>query len=237
MPRRRHFYLFWGLVLLMAASIQPAPAQQPAPAAPAGPVYVITYLEVGAASAAKAAAILRKLSAASRKEDGSLGFVALREHARPGRFAIVEGWKDKAALDKHAAAAKPAFDQLQPLEAAPPDVRTCNELAMGPAGGRDPMVKGTFYVVTHVDVPPPSKEEAIGLVKQLAEDSRKDDGNLRFDVVQQSSRPNHMEMVEAWRDRTARDAHVMAEHTRAIRTKLTPLHGALFDERLYEPVR
>lgn len=235
MPKARH--LLGGLVLLMAASIQSAPAQQPAPAAPAGPVYVITYLEVGAASAAKAAAILRKLAMAAAKEEGSLGFVALREHARPGRFAIVEGWKDKVALDKHAAAAKPALDQLQAIEAAPPDARTCNELAMGPVGKGDPTAKGTVYVVTHVDVPPPSKEEAIGLVKQLAEDSRKDNGNLRFDVVQQTNRPNHMEMVEAWRDRTAREAHVMAEHTRMIRTKLTPLHGALYDDRVYEPVR
>jgi quinol monooxygenase YgiN len=222
----------------MAASMQPAVAQQqPAAAAPAGSVYVVTYLEVGAAAAPKAAAILRKLSAAARKEDGNIGFIALRERDRPGRFAIVEGWKDKAALDKHAAAAKPAFDQLQPIEAAPPDARLCNELAMGPAGAGDPAGKGTLYVVTHVDVPPPSKEEAIGLVKKLAEDSRKDDGNLRFDIVQQTSRPNHMEMIEAWRDRMAHNAHVMADHTRAIRTKLTPLHGALYDDRLYEPVR
>lgn len=236
MPKRHH--LLWGLVLLMAASIQPATAQQPAPAAPAGPIYVVTYLETGAASAAKAAAILRKLSVASRKADGNLGFIALREHARPGRFAIVEGWKDRAALDRHAAAAKAAFAQLQPLEAAPPDVRTCNELAMAPAtGGPEPGMKGNVYVVTHVDVPPPSKDEAIGLVRQLAEDSRKDEGNLRFDVVQQTNRPNHMEMIELWRDRTTHNEHVMAEHTRAIRTKLTPLHGALFDERLYEPIR
>ena len=73
--------------------------------------------------------------------------------------------------------------------------------------------------------------------KELAEAGRKDEGNILFDVLQQDGRPNHFTLVEAWRDRKAFDASVMASHTKDFRQKLTPLEGALYDERLYQAVR
>ena len=91
--------------------------------------------------------------------------------------------------------------------------------------------------MTHVDVVPPKKDEAIVLLNDLASASRKDPGVLRFDVWQQASRPNHSYVIEIWRDDAARDMHVMADHTRAYRAKLLPLEGSLYDERVYEPVR
>src|SRR5207244_733745 len=120
--------------------------------------------------------------------------------------------------------------------------------AQAPAAATGPVYGVTYFealpaaanavvVVTHVDVPPPSKDECIGLLKQLTEMSRKDPGVLRFDVLQQDSRPNHFTVVEAWRDGKAQDAHIAAEHTREFRRKLTPLAGALFDERVYRTIR
>jgi quinol monooxygenase YgiN len=88
-------------------------------------------------------------------------------------------------------------------------------------------------VLTHVDVFPAGKDQTIDLLKQLAEASRKEAGNLRFDVLQQEGRANHLPLIEAWRDPPAQHAHAMAEHTRAFRAKLLPLQGALYDERLY----
>jgi quinol monooxygenase YgiN len=93
------------------------------------------------------------------------------------------------------------------------------------------------YVLTHVDVPPQQKEQAIELVKALAAAGRKDEGNLWFDVLQQNDRPNHFTLFEGWRDRKAFDASIMAAHTKEFRQKLNPLEGALYDERLYEVVR
>jgi quinol monooxygenase YgiN len=103
--------------------------------------------------------------------------------------------------------------------------------------GVDQAMASAVYVLTHVDVPPPAKDQCIELLKQLTDNSRKDAGVLRFDVLQQDSRPNHFTVVEAWRDRKSHDAHTMAEHTRDYRRKLTPMAGALFDERLYEAIR
>ena len=75
------------------------------------------------------------------------------------------------------------------------------------------------------------------LVKELARTGRNDSGNLRFDVLQQESRPNHFTLIEAWRDRNAFELSVTAASTKEFRQKLTPLSGALYDERLYQIIR
>ncbi len=72
------------------------------------------------------------------------------------------------------------------------------------------------------------------MTRQLAEDGRKDDGNLRFEAVMQTNRQNHFTVIELWRDRKAADAHSMGAHTRAYREKLGPASGALYDERFYK---
>ena len=118
---------------------------------------------------------------------------------------------------------------------SPFSVRSFGGLSVAAPNGRG----GTdaVHVLTHVDVFPAGKDQAVVLVKELAEAGRKDEGNLLFDVLQQDGRPNHFTLVEAWRDRKALDASVMAVHTKDFRQKLTPLEGALYDERLYQAVR
>jgi quinol monooxygenase YgiN len=221
-----------GGALMLAGFIQPAPAQSAASPS----VYVVTYFEVAPADARKAAGMLRQFAAATRKEDGNGELTALHEIGRPGRFAIVEAWRDKAALDAHGAATKALGDKLQPLFLSPFDPRQFAPLAVAPPPA-DANPAGAVYVLTHVDVFPAGKDEVAAMVKQLAEDSRKEPGALRFDAVIQDGHPNHFHLIEAWSDRHARDAHAAADHTKAFRTKLVPFEGALYDERLYEVVK
>jgi hypothetical protein len=56
---------------------------------------------------------------------------------------------------------------------------------------KDALRAGAIVVVTHVDVPPPFKDTVVPMLQQLAEASRKDAGNQRFEVQQQANRPNH----------------------------------------------
>ena len=220
----------------------PAPAQPPAQAqaAPAivGPVYAVTYFETAPAAVRKTNAMLRQFSAATRKENGNTELTVLHEIGRPGRFAIVEAWRDKAAFDAHGAAMKALGGQLQPAFASPFEQRVFGSLSIGatPAASTGEAA-GAVYVVTHVDVFPPGKDEAAALVKTLAEDSHKDAGVQRFDAVIMEGRPNHFHLIEVWSDRNARAAHVLADHTKQFRAKVTPLEGALYDERLYEVVK
>jgi quinol monooxygenase YgiN len=41
-------------------------------------------------------------------------------------------------------------------------------------------------------------------------------------------------VVEAWSNRGAFDVHQMRKETREFRTKLAPMTGALYDERLFK---
>ncbi len=88
--------------------------------------------------------------------------------------------------------------------------------------------------MTHVDVIPPQKDNAIVALKVLGEANRAAAGNVRFEIVQQTNRPNHFTVFEIWRSREAFDANGMSAHQREFRDKLAAMAGALYDERLYE---
>jgi quinol monooxygenase YgiN len=201
------------------------------------PVYLVAYFEVAPSAATETAGLLRQYGAAARTEDGSASFDGFEEIGRPNRFAIVEAWRDKKAAEAHGSsgATKDFRDKLRPLLVSPLDVRPSGGLSV--AAPKAQAGADVIFVLTHVDVVPTGKDQGIILVKELAEAGRKDPTNLRFDVLQQDSRPNHFTVVEAWRDRNAFDANVTAAHTKAFREKLTPLSGALYDERLYQALR
>ena len=200
----------------------------------ANAVHVVTYIEVKPPAKSEAAALLKALRDTSRKDEGNLGTDLVESISRPGQFVILSAWKDQKALDAHmaAAATKDAREKLHALRNSPADDRIHGGLSLAAAQS----ARRGFYVVTHVDVPPPRKDECVDMLKKLAGDSRKDDGNLRYDVVQQSNRPNHFTVIEVWKNRKAFDTHAMAAHVRDFRDKLTPMSGALYDERLYRVV-
>ena len=197
-----------------------------------GIVHTVIYVEVAPSAAAEAAALIAAYAGASRDADGNLQSQALQRIGRSSHFAILETWRDAEALQAHgsSAAAVRARDALEPLLYSPPDVRLHGGLAMADGGTVGP--DGVF-VVTHVDVVPANTDVAHELLRTLASTSRGDAGNVRFDVLVQANRSNHMTVVEAWESRETRDAHYGADHTKAFRGSLFPLSGALYDERLY----
>lgn len=93
------------------------------------------------------------------------------------------------------------------------------------------------YVVTHVDTIATGlaagAPTAADLLKQLAAATVKEPGCIRFEVLQQSDRANHFALVGVWRNQKAFDDHEAAAHTKAFRTKIQPLLGSPFDERLH----
>lgn len=147
---------------------------------------------------------------------------------------VVGACRDQKAYEAHLAAAhsKAMTEKIKAHIAAPNDTRQHTALSFAPAVAG----KAGVCAVTHVDVIPPQRENGTAAVKQLAEDSRKHAGNIRFDVFVQTNRPNHFTVVECWKDRKAFDAHVAAAETKAFRDKLVSMTGALYDERLYKGV-
>jgi quinol monooxygenase YgiN len=197
--------------------------------------YTVTYVEVGPAAAAQGAALVRQHGAATRQAPGAVRVETLQRVDRPSQLVLVVAWTEAGAFESHQAAPATAEFQarLAPLLAAPNDTRLHGELSVGSASSGPP---GALSAVTHVDVIPPRKDDAVVALRQLAEENRREAGNVRFDVIQQTNRPNHFTVVEVWRDRPAFEAHAMAPHVRRFREQLAPMTGALYDERLYRSI-
>ena len=216
----------------MDSSAQTPAAAPPQVPADVSPLYVVTYVESRSNARDETADLLRSYRAASRKTPGNLRSIVLQRPRRAGQFVVVAAWKDKAAWDAHMAApATKAFrEKLAALRNAPADDRFHNSLSVGPMED----ASGTVYGVTHVDVIPPQKDNAIVALKALGEANRGAGGNVRYEIVQQTNRPNHFTVFEVWRSREAFDANAMSAHQREFRDKLAGMAGALFDQRLYE---
>jgi quinol monooxygenase YgiN len=196
--------------------------------------YTVTYVEASPKATRQATALLKSYVAAGRKDDGNVSFELVKGIHRPAWFTVIGSWKDQKAFEAHAAAShtKEMNEKIKALIAAPNDTRQHTALSYA-AAQKD---KARVCAVTHVDVIPPQREPGTAAVKQLAEESRKHAGNIRFDVFVQTNRANHFTVVECWKDRKAFDAHVGAKETRAFRDKLVTMTGALYDERLYRAV-
>ena len=79
------------------------------------------------------------------------------------------------------------------------------------------LVQAPCMSLTHVDLIGAKKDVGLAAIKQLSIDSAQDAGILRYDVLQQSSRANHLTLVEVWRGKAALEKHEVAAHTRKFR--------------------
>ena len=199
-------------------------------------VYAVSYVDVVPSARVAMAAALKQYRDASRKEDGYVRFDFLEQIGRPGHFAVVETWKDQKAFDAHGMAApvKQFRDALQPIRLSGYDQRPYKILtvASASAAGNDQAI----HVVAHVDTVGGPQADAPGLLNRLAEASRTEQGCLRFDVLQNTTRLNHFTVVATWQNQKALDAHDAAAHTKQYRDVVQPLSGSPVDERVYKAV-
>ncbi|MFL2546225.1 MAG: putative quinol monooxygenase [Candidatus Rariloculaceae bacterium] len=214
-----------GLVALAICFAQPAAAQMNEAS------YVVTYIEVTPMATTKAVDLLNAQAQASRDESGNALYQVLQRIGRPNHFAIVETWKNAAAQESNAAAnhTREFRAGLEPLLYSPYDERLHTDLhvSAGNSGA------GAIFGLTHVDIIPTGLDTGRERIGEVVEASRDDEGVIRFDVLTQASRQNHMTLVESWESAGAQEAHSSTEHAKAFRAALQPLSGSLYDERLY----
>lgn len=228
---RAIFSLLFGAVIF-AIGFAPARAAEDAPQGQA--LYVATYFEIMPQSAEMAVTALKAEAAASRAEAGSVAVQLLREAGRGDRFLMFEIWKDQDAFSAHQKAPHvQAFrGAFKAFETAPPDQRLLNGVWAGPAANHPSA--HAVWVVTHVDVMPFYADDVAGLLKALGKESVKETGYLLFLETQQQGRPNHFTVEEGWASHLAFDAHQAGEQTRRFRDKISPMLGALYDQRIYQ---
>jgi quinol monooxygenase YgiN len=91
------------------------------------------------------------------------------------------------------------------------------------------------FAVTYIDVAP-SAGAVMSLLKEVAAASRKEAGNLRYEVLAEMDRPNafavlRFAILEAWSDTKAFEAHGGAAALTRFRAALKPLLIGPYDER------
>lgn len=228
----------WLLVLLGAALVPSGLGSQtrsdaPAAVGPDSTYYAVSYVETTGASTDKAAAALKQYRDGSRPQDGFMRAEFFEQLGRPGHFAIVETWRDQKAFDaRDGSTQKRLLDAIEPIRVSGYDQRPYKTLSVGTSS--PPSGRQIVYVISHVDVTPNPQVNV--LLRQLAEASRQEAGNLRFDVLLHTMRSNHFTVIEAWRNQQALDAHVAAPHTKQYRDALQPLTGSPLDERTFRIV-
>jgi len=223
----------WSQLLVSALLLVAMPGQQAGTPADTR-FYAVSYVEAMASSTGKAIALLKQYRDTSAKQDGFVSIEVFEQLGRPGHFALFEVWRDQNAFDtRDAAVQKQLRDALQPMRVSDYDQRPYKTISVDDRRGGRPAASQVI-VLSHVDVAP--NPQVAVMLKDLAEASRKEPGNVRFDVVQHTMRANHFTVVEVWRDQKALDVHVGSPHAKHYRDTLQPMTGSPLDERVYKPL-
>jgi quinol monooxygenase YgiN len=227
--------LIGGLAAALVLAVAPASAQT-------SPFYAVTYLDVATTSVAQGLELIGKFRDQSRREAANLEFTTLQEMSRPNRFVIMAGWQSQSAYEAHDKGTVMAGFQatLKPIRNSPTNPHTL--LPFANAATLRVIPPGAIYMVEHIDFlggNPAVAENAVAFVKALADASQKEPGALRYDIYRRPApRINHYEVVSAWTDAKAFDAHESAAHTMAYRNATAPGGSAwrvnLYDQRLYK---
>jgi quinol monooxygenase YgiN len=225
-----------GGILLAGATVTARP-QTPAPPLPsAGDLafHTVSYVETAAGSAAEALRALRAYRDAAARHEGGVQADVFEQIGRPGHWVVIETWRDAKAFDsRDAGIGQRLTDALKAIRISGWDQRPYKTISVATARGA--AGAGAVSVISHVDVAP--NPAVAPMLARLAETSRQEAGNLRFDVLQHTMRGNHFTVVETWRDQAALDAHATAAHTRQYRDEILPLTGSPLDERVFKSLR
>ena len=88
------------------------------------------------------------------------------------------------------------------------------------------------YLVTYVSVMPNEVVSGATLLERYRDASRKEAGNQRLDVLQETTRPNRFAIVEVWKDEAGFMAHDRAASSLHFRDELEKIQIAPRDERV-----
>jgi quinol monooxygenase YgiN len=228
-----------AITVILAALLGPSRtmlAQDAAQTAPPQNVYVITYIEVAPASASAARQLIVDHGLDARKASGAIQIDALQRIDHINHFALVEQWQSANARQAYASSdtATKFRKTLGPLQSAAYDERVHSALSVGPS---KTAVADPVMIVTHVDVVPTSLVPGTASVKAFAELGRGVAGNCRFDALTQTSRQNHMTIVECWGAQADKSAWISTAAAKSFREGLQPMSGSLYDERAYRLLR
>jgi quinol monooxygenase YgiN len=231
---RARWSIWLTLALLLFPTLHAAGAQEASDA-----VYVVSYIDVSAPAAIRAADLLRQMAQSGRQAPGATGYDVLQRLAPQNQFAIVEVWKNLQARINHLQEAQieRLRAELEPLLVAPVDQRQYSIVSATthPAAPAD-----AVYAVAHIDIlgPNPAGRDAfLPVLRTFGDASRRAAGNLGYDIAMQTSRTNHFEVVEVWANDKSATEHEISLLNKEFRAKLGPASSSPYDRRLFKALR
>jgi quinol monooxygenase YgiN len=225
-------HLFLSLTVTLAVGAGTA-VQAQTPETPRGPSYVMAYFEFAPSAIANATAALRTYRDASRREPGATTVDIYQESGHPNRFIAREIWRDRAAFDRHAAAAATTqlMTAIRPIHYGNPQVTVHIPYWMSPV---KPSGANDAFVISHIDVGGNNVPRLTGLLDALGPASVNDAGLVRYEILDEvPAHPNHFRFFEQWTSEADWAAHHTSAHARAFRDGVTPVLGTPYDQRLY----
>jgi quinol monooxygenase YgiN len=240
MPLISRFMMIAAAATLMLAGAGPLRIAQAQ--ADTASTYDLVFMEVMPQDVPKAVALLRTAADEARQGAGNIGFVNLQRYEIPTQFAMVGVWKDHASLLAYQSAqgTQKFLAALAPLLIAPYDERPHAAVWTEPARDRKVLSshdRNMVIVLTHIDMFAINKPVGLKLLSALYPPSRKQQGNLAFDVLNQSSRLNHFSLFQAWTDLTAFNDYVEESYVRKFRDAEIKIGGSLYDQRIFQVIQ
>ena len=223
-------------ILLLALMVSPsAQAQAPVPPPPLPARFAVVYVDIMPSRRSAMEAAFKTYRDASRKDTGYERVELFEQLGRPGHYIVIEAWREPADLEAHRGAAhvKTYRDAVDAIRVSGYDERPYAALSVAPAAGG---ARGdAVHVIAHVDIG--GQQAGVpAMLTQLAEESRKERGAFRYDVLQNATRRNHFTIWETWATDNDRIAHEAAAHTRKYREAIQPITGSPLDERTFRAV-
>ena len=211
--------IMYGLAMMsligMASCAQKA-AQQQEEAAPAAAsnneIRINCLFKVAPEDVDKIVKLGQELVAASRKDAGVIDYDIYQSQTDPTQLMIFETWKDQASLDVHSAAAH--FTRIVPQLANAAVGEMAIQSFTQASEGSQIRINCLFKVAAD------NVTKILGLSKEPVEASRKDGGNIDYDIYQSQTDPTKMMIFETWSDQASLDVHSAAEHFTRIVPKL-----------------
>lgn len=90
----------------------------------------------------------------------------------------------------------------------------------------------TIYVATYIELMPSAAASGAALLRRYRQASRKEQGNLRFDVLAEIARNSRFVIIEAWSDKGVLDAHSRSASSAQFVENLKAIQDAPEDQRI-----
>lgn len=95
-------------------------------------------------------------------------------------------------------------------------------------------MSNTIRVVARVVAIPENVEQVRAILMSLIEPTRKEEGCIQYQLLQNDTEPTDFTFVEEWTSNAALDAHLASSHIEAASNKLAGLIASEPDIRLYK---